>query len=142
MAEGEIFNREKIAHGLENLRILYGKKGYVNFSVVPQTTIDEASDTISLLMDLDAGSAFHLGKLTVLGEESVPGARNRLLKTWESYEGQIYDPALLSKFLRDLNARRSVRPEQVFETSQDYQARTINVQITLVKPYTMAFSNK
>jgi outer membrane protein assembly factor BamA len=40
MTDGEIFNREKVANGLENLRTLYGKKGYVNFSAVPQTTID------------------------------------------------------------------------------------------------------
>ena len=77
-----------------------------------------------------------------MGEESVPGARNRLLKTWENYEGRIYDPGLLTKFLQDVNARRSVRPDQVFKISQDMQARTINVQIMLVKPYTMAFSKK
>ena len=141
IADGDTFNGAEIGDGLENLRVLAGKKGYVNFSAVPQTTIDEATDTISLLIDLDAGTAFHLGKLTVRGEESVLGARDKLLKTWKNYEGQVYDPGLLTRFLHDLNARRSVRPEQVFETHQDPQG-TINVQITLVKPYTMAFSNK
>jgi len=142
IADGDILNREKIGNGLENLRVLYGNKGYVNFSAVPATTIDEATRTVSLLIDLDAGNAFHLGKLTVLGEESVPGARDKLLDTWKHYAGRIYDPILLTSFLRDLDARRSVRPEEVFEICQDTQARTINVQIRLVKPYTMSFPNK
>ena len=142
IADGDILNRQKIADGLEQLRLLYGRNGYVNFSAVPETEIDETAHTVSLLIDLDVGTVFHLGKLTVEGEESEPGARGKLLSTWKNYEGKIYDPNLLNEFLRDLNARRSVRPEQVFEISQDTQASIINVQITLVKPYTLLVSNK
>jgi outer membrane translocation and assembly module TamA len=137
IGDGDILNRQKIADGLERLRLLYGRKGYVNCSAVPDTDIDETAHTVSLLIDLDVGKAFHLGKLTVRGEESEPGARNKLLTRWKNYEGKIYDPHLLTEFLQDVGARRSVRPEEVFEISQDTQTGSINVQITLVKPYTL-----
>lgn len=134
IADSDIFDREKIALGLENLRQLYGRKGYVNFSAVPQTSVDGETHTISLVVDLDEGSEFQLGKLIIRGEESEPGAREKLLKTWESYEGRIYDFTLLNRFLRDLHARPGVKPEQIFEVSEDLQARVVNVYITLVKP--------
>lgn len=142
IADGDIFDREKIAEGLEGLRHLYATKGYVNFSAVPQQEIDETAHTVSLLIDLDSGAAFRLGRLTVQGEESEPGAREKLLNAWKRYEGRTYDYRLLSAFLRDMHARPSVKPEQVFAISQDLQARIINVQITLIKPYTLEVSQK
>lgn len=134
IANGEIFNRTKVASGLDNLRELYCKKGYLNFSAVPEQEIDEQAHTISLTIDLDGGSVFRLGKLIVEGQESEPHAREKLLNTWKSYEGRTYDCSILKRFLRDLHARPSLKPEQVFEIAPDSQARLVNVQITLVKP--------
>lgn len=134
IGDGDLFNREKIATGLENLRRLYGTKGFVNFSAVPETMIDEAAHSISLTVDLDEGSVFHLGTLTVRGVESEPGARAKLLSTWNSYQGRIFDYRLLPQFLKDIGARAEVKPEQVFEISQDANARVVNVFITLAKP--------
>ena len=134
IADGDIFNREKIAAGLESLRRLYGTKGYVNFSAVPETSIDEHARSISLTVYLDEGSVFRLGTLTVRGVESEPGARAKLLSTWNSYQGRVFDFKLLPQFLKDIGARAEVKPEQVFETSQDANARVVNVFITLAKP--------
>jgi outer membrane protein assembly factor BamA len=134
IGDGDLFNREKIATGLENLRRLYGTKGFVNFSAVPETMIDEAAHSISLTVDLDEGSVFHLGTLTVRGVESEPGAREKLLNAWKSYQGRVYDDRLLPQFLKDIGARAEVKPEQIFETSQDANARVVNVFITLAKP--------
>lgn len=134
ISDGDIFDREKIADGLESLRRLYGTKGYVDFSAVPETSIDEDAHLISLSVDLDAGYVFRLGTLTVLGEESEPGARQKLLSTWRAYEGKVYDFRLLQQFLNDLGARRNVKPEQIFEISQDPTGKLVNVSMTLVKP--------
>lgn len=134
IADGDIFNRSKIASGLENLRRLYGTEGYVNFAAVPETSIDEDAHLVSLSVDLDAGYVFRLGTLTVLGEESEPGARQKLLATWRGYEGKVYDFRLLQQFLNDLGARPNVKPEQIFEISQDPTGNVVNVSMTLVKP--------
>ena len=141
IVDGDIFDRQKIAAGLEYLRRLYGTKGYVNFSAVPDTEVDEKTHTVSLMIDLDTGTVFHVGKLTVLGEESEPGAREKLLKAWKAYEGQVYDYRILTQFLRDLHALPNVKPDDVFEISQDFHAGAINVQIILVKPYTLSSSS-
>jgi outer membrane protein assembly factor BamA len=62
IADAEIFDPQKIAYGLENLRDLYGTKGYVFFSAVPNTEIDEKGKTISLTLDVDEGHVFRFGK--------------------------------------------------------------------------------
>ena len=74
-ADGDIFDREKIAFGLDNLRRLYCTKGYVNFSAVPDAQIDDKERRISLRIDLDEGPVFRVGRLTVRGEESQGSAR-------------------------------------------------------------------
>jgi len=132
--DGDIFNREKIALGLENLRKVYGHKGYIDFSAVPDTEIDDLEHTIGLRIDLDEGVLYYIGNLVVRGVESEPGARERLLTGWKKYQGQVYDWRILGQFLRDLHARPQVKPEQVFEVSEDPRDHVVNVYITLVRP--------
>lgn len=131
IADGDIFNREKIGAGLDRLRRLYGSKGYINFSAVPQTEDDTAGRTVALMIDLDTGAVFHFGKLIVAGQESQPGAREKLLTTWKKHEGQVYDPAALEQFLRELHARPQVNPDQIFEISQDPITHVITTRIVL-----------
>jgi hypothetical protein len=132
--DGDVFDREKIALGLENLRRIYNTRGHIDFVAVPETDIDKTARTISLRMYLDEGPIYHAGTLTVRGEESQPGAREKLLKTWKAYEGQVYDLQTLNRFLRDLHARPAVRPEQVFEVSFDATQHLANVYIYLSRP--------
>jgi len=58
---GEVFGRAKIAKGLENVRELYGSRGYINFICIPNANIDEGHGTITLNMDIDEGGKFTLG---------------------------------------------------------------------------------
>jgi len=132
---GDIFNTDKIRVGLENLRKLYGVIGYINFTPVPDPKIDEDAGLISLVIDVDEGGLFHYGKLIVNGVESQPGAREKLLKAWQAYQGTPYDgSAGLEDFLRDIHARSDVKPEEIFETSVDYRSNLVNVKLTLLNP--------
>lgn len=134
IGDGDIFDRAKIGAGLDGLRLLHAEKGYVNFNAVPETTINETAHSISLNIDTDEGSVFHVGTLTVLGVESEQGARNKLLSKWNSYQGKVFDYRMLQQFLNDVGARPNVKPEQVFRISFDQQANLANLSITLVKP--------
>jgi len=84
---GDIFNTDKVRMGLENLRRVYGASGFINSIPVPDTKIDEATGLISLVIAVDEGGLFHYGKLIVNGVESQPGAREKLLKAWQAYQG-------------------------------------------------------
>lgn len=88
--DGEIFSRDKIASGLENLRKAYGELGYVNFTSVPDTHFDDENRLISLIIDVDEGKQFRIGSVNVQGIEGP--LREELLKTFTV--GQIYSSSL------------------------------------------------
>jgi hemolysin activation/secretion protein len=52
LADGEIFNVEKVRQGLKNLRDLYHSHGYTNFTPVPNTEVDDEHRLITLTFDL------------------------------------------------------------------------------------------
>ena len=55
LADGELFNSDKIRQGIENLRNAYAKSGYLNFVSVPDTMIDDQSHLISIKWDIAEG---------------------------------------------------------------------------------------
>jgi outer membrane protein insertion porin family len=134
IVSGEIFNVAKIKDGLDGMRRLYCTKGFVNFTPIPDVSIDDATKVISLMIDLDEGPIFQTGKLTIQGVGSVPGAKDKLLDAWIAYEGKPYDCHLLDRFLQEIHASPAVKPSEVFKVSVDNNSRTVNVEMTLAKP--------
>lgn len=131
IADGDVFDIEKVRQGLEYLRILYC--AYLNFTPVPETQVDERAATIRLTMDLDEGAVYRTGQLLIQGQ-GEPGARDRLLAAWKPFEGRVYDCDVLSRFLREIHARPAIKPEDIFTLSLDAQAHVVNVSINLAQP--------
>ncbi len=95
--DGDIFSREKVATGLDNLRKAYGDMGYINFVSVPDAKLDDDNRLASLDIDVDEGKQFHMGAVNILGlDEST---RKELLDTFPMKRGQIYDNKLFESFL-------------------------------------------
>ena len=132
---GDIFDRKRLADGLDRLRQIYGRAGYPNFTSVPDTQIDERQGVISLLINIDEGMQFHWGSLTVRGDAADPQAKQKLLTAWKPHEGAIYDSDhTLQLLLHEIGARPNIRPDDVFSLSFDGHSRTVNVDITLTQP--------
>jgi len=55
IADGDIFDAEKIRKGFEALREAYAEKGYINVVPVPGTVADQ-SGWVKLIVDMDEGS--------------------------------------------------------------------------------------
>ena len=85
---GEIFSRKKIAEGLEALRHLYGSRGYLNYTGVPQTEFDDASGTADLEINVDEGKQFRLHSVDVLGTDSE--TKDRVLDDLAMKPGDIF----------------------------------------------------
>ena len=100
IADGEVFSREKIAKGLEDLRRAYGEIGFVNFTSIPDTQFDDESGLISLLIDLDEGKQFRIGSVKVLGLDDA--ARQETLrslpKRGDIYNSKIWELSLVKYF--------------------------------------------
>jgi outer membrane protein assembly factor BamA len=90
--DGEVFSRDKIAKGLENLRKVYGEMGYLNYTGVPSTNFDDKKRTISVVVDLDSGKQFYISGINVLGRDHP--SRQLLLRDFPLMTGQIYNQRL------------------------------------------------
>lgn len=93
--DGDIFSREKIGTGLDNLRKAYDELGYINFTSVPDTAFDEESRSMSLTIDIDEGKQFRVGAIKVLGLED--SAREQLLQSLPIKGGQIFSSQVWEK---------------------------------------------
>ena len=85
--DGDIFNREKVGKGLENLRKAYGQLGYINFTPVPDTKFDDEKKLIFLDIDVDEGKQFFVRRIEFEGNTTTRDKVIRRVIALE--EGQV-----------------------------------------------------
>lgn len=95
LQDGENFNVQKLHEGMHKLREIYGSRGYIDFTPVPNYALDDERSTIELTFDLDEGAQFHIGNLLFEGQEPFAGAANKLQEAWQPLVGKVYDSHLL-----------------------------------------------
>jgi len=87
--DGEIFSREKIAKGIENLRKAYGDYGYINYTSVPNTTFDEDKKLVNVEFDIDEGKQFYVRRIEFQGNTTT---RDKVIRRELALEeGEIYN---------------------------------------------------
>ena len=69
--DGDIFDRSKIAKGLESLRKAYGQIGFINFTSIPDTRFDETKKQVFLDIDLDEGKQFSVRRIEFSGNTTT-----------------------------------------------------------------------
>ncbi len=90
--DGDIFSREKIATGLDNLSKAYGEIGYINFTSVPDAKFDDDKKLIRLAIDVDEGKLFYVSSVNVEGLDEL--SRQELLRDLPVKPRQIYNSRL------------------------------------------------
>ncbi len=99
--DGDIFSKEKIAKGLENLRKAYGELGYINFTSIPDTRFDDEKKLIFLDIDVDEGKQFYVRRIEFLGNTTT---RDKVIRREIALEeGNIYNSRLWELSLLRLN---------------------------------------
>ena len=93
--DGDIFSREGVAEGLDNLRFAYRQLGFINFTSIPNTQFNEERQTISLDIDIDEGKRFYVSRVSILGLDDHV-LEDSLLK-----RGAVYDQRLVDLFLQE-----------------------------------------
>jgi len=92
--DGDIFDRNALAKGLDNLRYAHQELGYINFTSVPDTTFDDEKKLGFLEIDMDEGKQFYVSSINVVGAD--PQVLNDLPLT----PGHVYNVRLVDLFLR------------------------------------------
>jgi outer membrane protein insertion porin family len=99
--DGDIFSKEKVAKGLENLRKAYGELGYINFTSIPDTRFDDDKKLIFLDIDVDEGKAFYVRRIEFQGNTTT---RDKVIRREIALEeGNVYNSRLWELSLLRLN---------------------------------------
>jgi outer membrane protein insertion porin family len=132
MKDGDIFSREKIAKGLENLRKAYGELGYINFTSVPDTSFDEDKKLVNLVIDVDEGKAYSVRRIEFQGNTTTRDKvirRELALEEGQVYNSRLWDLSLLR--LNQLGYFEQLKPDDPNVTERKLNDKDGTVDLTL-----------
>jgi outer membrane protein assembly factor BamA len=95
LKKGDLFERGKVASGLESLRRIYGTRGFLDYTAIPDTEF-ASGGTVSLKISFQEGPQYHMGKLDIVADKEVAA---RLGAEWKLAEGDVYDHTYIDQFL-------------------------------------------
>ncbi len=132
MKDGDIFSREKIAKGLENLRKAYGQSGYINFTPVPDTKFDDEKKTVDVIIDVDEGKQFYVRRIEFQGNTTT---RDKVIRREIALEeGQVYNSHFWELSLLRLNQLGyfdQLKPDDPNTTERHLDEKAGSVDLTL-----------
>jgi outer membrane protein assembly factor BamA len=92
---GAVFERGKVAAGLESLRKLYGTNGYLDFIAIPETQ-PGSNGIMKLTLTFQEGPQYRLDKVEFVGKKEMT---SRLQVQWKLAPGSVYDSSYLDQFI-------------------------------------------
>jgi hypothetical protein len=129
MQEGDLLRPTPVREGLDGLRRLFGREGYINFTAVPETVADDSAGLIDLVVQLDPDKRFRFGPLVLNGPEPHAGDGKSLVASYQPLVGKWFDVAKLEAWF-DSNKRSVGRGAQVWsaiELSQESDTITVRL---------------
>ncbi|PYS18743.1 MAG: outer membrane protein assembly factor BamA [Acidobacteria bacterium] len=101
LVPGEVFNEERLRKSFENLKKLYGARGYINFTAVPVQDFDEAKKLVNLNINVDEDRQFYVNRIAFSGNTTT---RDKVIRREVMVEeGQVFNSALWDMSLQRLN---------------------------------------
>jgi outer membrane protein insertion porin family len=130
--DGDIFSRQKVAKGLENLKNAYGTQGFINATSVPYPTVDDAKKLVSFEIDIDEGKQFSVRRIEFSGNTTTRDKviRRELLLE----EGQLYNEQLWKLSIQRLNQLGyfdQIKPDDPAVTDRHLDEKNGTVDLTL-----------
>src|ERR1700677_2844777 len=130
--DGDIFSKEKVAKGLENMRKAYGERGYINFTSVPETRFDDEKKLIFLDIDVDEGKQFFVRRIEFQGNTTT---RDKVIRREIVLEeGQVYNQQLWELSIQRLNQLGffdNLKPDDPNVTERHLNEKDGTVDLTL-----------
>lgn len=128
--DGDTFDTSKITKGLENLRKAYGEIGYINFTAVPQTDIDEEHKLLTLNVDMDEGKPFFVRRIEFQGNTTTRDRvirRELLVQEGQVFNSRLWELSILR--LNQLNYFDTLKPEDDTERKLDEKNGTVDLLV-------------
>ncbi len=94
---GEPANAVQAGQDVEDLKKLYGTRGYMGVQIQPTPETHDADSSVTFIFKFQEGSIYKMGDLEVRGLDSK--ATERMIAAWRLLPGQTYDSGYSKLFL-------------------------------------------
>ena len=132
LKDGDIFSREKISKGMENLRKAYGEYGYINYTGLPDTTFDEDKKLVNVEFDIEEGKQFSVRRIEFQGNTTTRDKvirRELALEEGGVYSSSRWELSLLR--LNQLSYFDQLKPDDPNVTDKKLDEKNGQVDLTL-----------
>ena len=125
LQRGELFDVERVRAGLRNLTLAYGREGYVDMTAEPEFKIDEARETIDMVLKIDQQTQYRVGRIEFLGVNAV--TQEKLAESLPK-PGQVFDGTRIEEFFK---VNRAILPSDVsrddVNVRKDSKSKTVAI---------------
>jgi len=125
LRSGELFDVVSVRTGLQNLTRAYGREGYVDMTAEPDLQIDEAHETIDMVLKIDQQTQYRVGNIEFLGVNTM--TQEKLMESLPKL-GQVFDGTRLEEFFR---ANRPLLPSDAsredVNVNRDPKSKTVAI---------------
>lgn len=128
--DGDIVDTHLIQKGIENLRKAYGTIGYINFSAVPNTEIDDEKKLITLNIEVEEGKPYFVRRIEFQGNTTTRDKvirRMLLVQEGQVFNAQLWDISILR--LNQLQYFDTLKPEEDTERKLNEQEGTVDLTV-------------
>ena len=128
--DGETFNKQLIGKGLDNLRKAYGELGYIDFTPVPTTEIDDQKKMITLNIEMEEGKPYFVRRIEFQGNTTTRDRvirRELLVQEGQVFNSRLWDISVLR--LNQLNYFDALKPEDDTERKLDQKNGTVDLTV-------------
>jgi outer membrane protein insertion porin family len=128
--DGDIFDTHLVQKGLENLRKAYEEYGYIKYTSVPETVIDDEKKLLTLNIDIEEGKPFFVRRIEIQGNTTTRDKvvrRELLLQEGQVYNYRYWELSILR--LNQLNYFNTLKPEDDTDRKLDEANGTVDLNL-------------
>jgi outer membrane protein insertion porin family len=114
LASGQVFNEDQLRKGADDLKKLYGSRGYVNFTLTPVSDFDEQQKIVNLTLNIDEDRQFKVNHINITGNTKTRDEvirREILIREGQVFNSTFWDVSLMR--LNRLGYFDEIKPEDV-----------------------------
>ncbi len=129
--KGEIFSVAKVRKAIEDYTKLYGNYGFIDFTAVPDTEVNDDTKTIDLTFSFDQQKQFFVRRIDFSGNTGTRDKvirRELLLNEGDMFRNNLWELSLLR--LNQLDYFEAVKPENA-EIKRNVKQGTVDILLKL-----------
>ncbi|PYX10271.1 MAG: hypothetical protein DMG88_03175 [Acidobacteria bacterium] len=96
---GQPANAAQLGKDLDEIKKLYGTRGYMAASIKPEPEFDDANSSVRYVLDFHEGDVYKMGDLEIQGLDTRTTAR--MVDAWKLRGGDVYDSSYPAEFVKE-----------------------------------------